>query len=46
LFDKNVEDEDVAPPTVKIAQVDNDALVSDQGFYIKLIVNTHSAGFI
>ena len=51
LSDKNVED--VAPPTVKIAWVDNDALVSDQGFVIKLIINTwskkktvHSAGFV
>jgi len=34
--------EDVAPPTVKIARVDNDALVSDLGFLIKLIVNTWS----
>ena len=38
--DKNVED--VAPPTVKIARVGNDALDSDQGFLIKLIVNTWS----
>jgi len=40
LLNKNVED--VAPPTVKIARVDNDALVSDQGFHIKLIINTWS----
>ncbi len=41
MLNKNVED--VAPPTVKIARVDNDALVSDQrqifiigvGLYIK-----------
>ncbi len=39
-FDENVED--VAPPTVKIVWFDNDALVSDQGFHIKLIVNTWS----
>ena len=40
FLDKNVED--VAPLTVKIVRVDNDALVSDQGFLIKLIVNIWS----
>ncbi len=40
FLNKNVED--VAPLTVKIVRVDNDALVSDQGFLIKLIVNIWS----
>jgi len=34
--------EDVAPPTVKMVCVDNDTLVSDQVYYIKLTRNTSS----